>query len=204
MLEKSKTRITWIIAGVIIGGIIGSIIFYTDEAMFFTIPGLQQIFTAIPLPLNISLTAFGMIIGGIIGYFIPVNHPHFSRVIQNDVKIPLREEQLDIEKTRKKTVDVDIHKEVIKDEQTVTVPVSREELVVDKTALDNDKETETIRIPLSKERIEINKEPVKLNDVSVYNKQIHGKETVEETLKKEMLALDTEGDAKAIDKKSDN
>ena len=136
MLEKSKTRTIWTTAGVIIGGITGSMLYYTNEAMFFSIPGLQQIFTAIPLPLNISLPAAGMVIGGVIGYFTPVNRTHFTRVKQNHVTIPLREEQLDIEKDRKKTIDVDIHKEVIRDEQTVTVPVSREELVVDKTALE--------------------------------------------------------------------
>ncbi len=51
-------------------------------------------------------------------------------------KLRLHEERLDVEKERVKTGEVQVHKEVIKDNKTINVPVQREEVVIERNALD--------------------------------------------------------------------
>jgi uncharacterized protein (TIGR02271 family) len=199
-MQKTLTRTKRMMTGVILGGFIGYTLSLTSETMLLTIPGVRQFIAVLPFTSAVSLTAAGMIVGGVVGALVPQKDPQFSRTDQRgDAKITLREEQLDIEKEKVKTVDVDIHKEVVTDEKNVTVPVSREELVVEKAEDDHGKEEETMRIPLREERIDVDKDSVPLNDVSVHKEESKDKETVEETLKKEKLATDTEGDAQVKD-----
>lgn len=122
----------------------------------------------------------------------------------SDVKqgtLQLREEQLDISKERIKTGEVSMHKESYTEEKTITVPVVHEELVIEKRILGQ--EAETIRIPIKEERIEIVKHPVALEDVSYYINQYETTKHIEETLKREKLHIETDGDIEVIDKDQD-
>jgi len=127
------------------------------------------------------------------------NNKSFDQVI-NDTKATLRlhEEQLDIVKKWVKTGDVDIHKEVLTEEKTLTVPVTREELVVEKKFLDktSDGNVEVIRIPIREEQIEVTKHWVVLEDVQIYKNQFQENKSIEETLKREELHLETTGNPK--------
>jgi uncharacterized protein (TIGR02271 family) len=105
------------------------------------------------------------------------------------ILMKLREEQLSINKMRVRTADVEVHRESVTDEETLTVPVIREELVVTKDGV------ETMRIPIRKERVEIRKIPVVLQDVRVYTQQVEAVETVEEMLRKETARIEVTGEA---------
>ncbi|MBC2582612.1 YsnF/AvaK domain-containing protein [Clostridium sp. DJ247] len=124
----------------------------------------------------------------------------------NSAKLQLREEQLDIAKKWIQTGQVTMHKEVFTEEKNITVPVTREELVIEKKVLDGkapnkmDRHTEKIRIPISEERIEVIKHPLVLEDVEIYKHQFQETECIEKTLKKEQIHLETTGDPKIIDK----
>ncbi len=124
---------------------------------------------------------------------------------KNHQKLKLREEQLEISKELVQTGSVDIHREIIKEEKTIVVSVTREELVIEKKASNvdpsNDKNTHTeiIRIPISEERIEVVKHPVILEDVSVYKRQFQENQHIEEVLKKEKLNIEILGDVKVRD-----
>lgn len=131
----------------------------------------------------------------------------------NAVKLKIREEQLDISKKWLETAEVTAHKEVIREERTVVIPVTREELVIEKRALSNEASgesaghTETIRIPISEERIEVSKHHVDLEKVKVYRRQFDETKKVEETLKKELLHVKTVGHPIVVnteDLKTDN
>lgn len=117
----------------------------------------------------------------------------------NEIKeqtIQLREEQLDIKKERVQTADVKIHKEVVKEQKTFTVPIKREEMVIE---AGNEEE---LRIPLKEEEVEINKHPVRVNDVSITKRQIEEMKQIKKKLKKETVYVDVEGDADIIKKPS--
>ena len=177
-------RTVKIFAGAIVGGFVGFLVGFAAEAF---IPGVSGAFATIGISATMAISAIGLVIGGVIG----ANTAEFSEVgprEQDDVNILLREEKLDIDTHKVKTADVDVHKEVISEEKTVTVPFSRQELVVEKS-IDGEQE-EALRIPLSEERIDVDKQNVKLNDVSIHNNKVEETETIDAKLKQETVEID--------------
>ncbi|AKL94663.1 hypothetical protein CACET_c11980 [Clostridium aceticum] len=126
--------------------------------------------------------------------------------ILDSYKLQLREERLDISKNKVQVASVNIRKETIKEEKTITVPIIREEIIIEKKFLDDKdhEHTDTIRIPLTKERIEVTKHPVVLENINIYNKKSQDIKQIEVTLKKEKLRIQTQGDAKVIDHQVDD
>ena len=131
----------------------------------------------------------GAIIGGIIG-----NKKDVS-LDQSYKTLKLREEVLDITKKQVPTGSVKVHKEIIEDEQIITVPVRREEMVIEKIEIHDGikEEPEIIRIPLMEERVEVVKHPVHIAEVSVSKQQVMNMEEIKETLKKEEVHLEVIG-----------
>lgn len=129
--------------------------------------------------------------------------------ISNHARLQLREEQLEISKELMHTAEVTSHKERITEEKTITVPVTREELIIEKKNLSSEedgsegKSSEIMRIPISEERVEIVKHPVQLEDVSIYTKQYEETEHIEETIKKEKAHIETSGDVKVAEERND-
>lgn len=202
--------------GGIIGGIIGFIIAILYKLSILTIPGIVNILTIIPIDSIITGTILGIVVGAIMGR-LTVQSKTYKKGIEiiskkslededSGVNMRLREEQMKISKHKIQTGEVSIHKEVLTEEKNITVPVKREELVIEKTVLDSqfhnksDAHTETIRIPISKERIDIHKEPITLEDVSVSNHKYKEVKHIDETLKREVSHISTRGDAKIVDK----
>ena len=113
---------------------------------------------------------------------------HYDR--ENEI-LQIKEEQLEIAKKWIQSNDVKVYREVFTEEKSFTVPITREELVVEKkvlasaTAGQNEIPTEAIRIVLSEEQVEFTKHKVALEDVSIYKQQIEDIKHIEETLKRE-------------------
>lgn len=127
---------------------------------------------------------------------------------QSKATFQIKEEQLDIAKKWIQTGDVKIHKETFSEEKNFTIPIQREELVIEKksiaqdTSKNKDSETQIIRIPLSEEQVEFSKHKVILEDISIYKQQINGIEHIEETLKKEKPKVKVSGSPSVINKLS--
>jgi uncharacterized protein (TIGR02271 family) len=125
--------------------------------------------------------------------------------ISDAARLQLREEQLEISKELVNTADVTSHKEVITEEKTITVPVSREELVIEKRSLENNaadddsEHSEIMRIPLTEEQVEVVKNNVKLEDVSIHTNKYQENEHIVETIKKEKAHIETSGDVTVVD-----
>ncbi|HGG0416585.1 YsnF/AvaK domain-containing protein [Clostridium botulinum] len=217
MLNKDVPNIesSQYLAGAIIGGIIGFIISILYKFSILTIPGFVTIFTITSVDPMITGTILGIVVGVIIGMLMPQSKTYEDNIETNlrrmprDMKMQLREEQMKISKSKIKTGEVSIHKEVLTEEKNITVPVKREELVIENTVCDpqfHDKSeghTETIRIPIKEERIDIKKKPVDLEDVSVSKDQYEEVKHITETLKKEVPHISINGDAKIVDKEID-
>ena len=173
-----------LIVGALIGGILG------------TLTG----FLATPGETALTATALGIFIGGGLGGLIKANQTNsYAGQWRKDGKIYLREEQLDISKKKVKNAEVSMHTESLTEEKKITVPVIRQELVIENKVLETD-ETETIRIPISEERVEVVKYPVLLENVAISQRQFQDTECIEETLRKEKLHLETTGNVKITDK----
>lgn len=165
----------YIIIGVIIGSIIGWV-------------------TGFPVVIGLVL---GAIFGGI-KYTINTrrNIDEPSKKV-NEIKeqtLQLREEQIEIKKERVQTGEVKVRKEVVEEQKTFTVPIKREEMVVEVG------DEEELRIPLKEEEIEINKHPVQVNEVSITTRQIKELKQIKEKLKKETAHVEVAGNADVIKK----
>lgn len=112
-----------------------------------------------------------------------------------DVTLQIKEEQLVLAKKWMRTGEVKIHRESFTEEKSFTVPLEREELVIEKklpdspTSAQKDVPTEVIRIRLSEEQVEFTKHRVTLEDVSIYKQQIEDIQHIEETLKREESSI---------------
>jgi uncharacterized protein (TIGR02271 family) len=182
------------------------------------VPGFGIMLAFTPVVIALTGIVLGIIIGGGIGGLIELYNPGISytdhplvlkQVLKNAgdaAKIQLREEQLNISKKWVRTGDVSIHKEVLKEEKTITVPVIREELVIEKKSFDKkapeklDVTKKIFRIPVSTERIEIIKHPVYLNNVSIYKHRYQETRCVNETIKKDKVHMEVTGAPNIVNK----
>ena len=164
---------------IIIGAIIGSIIGWVTG--FTVVIGL----------------VLGAIIGGII-YTMNTrrnfDEPSKKTNGNKEHTLQLREEQIEIKKERVQTGEVKVRKEVVEEQKTVTVPIKREEMVVEVG------DEEEFRIPLKEEEIEISKHPVQVNEVSITTRQIKEMKQIKEKLKKETAHVEVAGNADVIKK----
>jgi uncharacterized protein (TIGR02271 family) len=119
-----------------------------------------------------------------------------------DVKLQLHREELQIEKKWVDTADVKAYKNTYTEVKEIKVPVTYEELVIEKRMLNpkgaTDEDPEIIRIPLSEERIEVTLMPTVLENVEIYKEKIEEVIHLNETLKEEKLHIETVGDLKVI------
>ncbi len=204
MAKKITTRVfSYLVVGGILGGFIGFL--YRQNLL-----PLGGVFKYSPNKVMTIGTILGIFTGAVIGSLI--NYIQKDKTIEkkdssiNQSKLHLKEEQLDITKRRVKTAVVTVHKEIIKEEKNITVPVTREELVIEKEVLDKadpsktNERTETIRIPIKEELIEIIKHPVAQEDVKIYKEQTSEIQHVQELLAKEKLHIKTTGNPKIINK----
>ncbi len=113
-----------------------------------------------------------------------------------DRTIQLREEHLKVNKETVKTGDVSVRKEVHTEHKTITVPVQREELVIERHKVTDGKVVsgamteDEIRIPLKEEKVHVTKEAVVKEEVSIGTRKVQGSETVTGDVRKEELIVD--------------
>lgn len=128
-------------------------------------------------------------------------------------RMQLREEQLLVDKERVRAGEVLIRKEVVIEQQSIEVPVSREEVVIERRAaadVDTSGEPigagEEIRVPLSEERVNVDKRPVVREEISVGKRTVRDTEEVSDTVRREEARIETEGrtTARPLDSRSAN
>jgi uncharacterized protein (TIGR02271 family) len=125
----------------------------------------------------------------------------FDRSTGDSPSVELREEELSVEKERVQAGEVRLRKEVITEERTVEVPVTREEVVIERRPAASGREAggtinegEEIRIPLMEEEVRVEKTPVVREEVSLRKQQVQDTERVSETVRREEARIDQTGD----------
>jgi len=122
----------------------------------------------------------------------------------DDETLRLRQEELDIAKDRVQTGEVSLHKEIVEELKSVDVPVTHEEVVIERRAIDNEfsdeiiGDEETIHIPVSEEKVEVGKHTVVTGEVSAHKREVEDSKHIEETLKKEEARVDVDGDPNIV------
>ena len=123
-------------------------------------------------------------------------------VTQGERRIQLRGEMLRTYKERVQRGEVQLRKEVVTENQTVQVPVTREELVIERTPgsgqvsgeIGRDEE---VRVPLSEERVRVEKQPVVNEEVRVGKRQVQSNKEVSDKVRHEELRVEKKGDVEA-------
>jgi len=119
-------------------------------------------------------------------------------------KMELREEELHANKQTVETGEVRVRKEVTTEHKTLDVPVTREEVVIERHPATGHSSAhaadlrsgEEIRIPVKEEQVRVEKTPVVKEEVTVGKRQIQDTEHVSGTVRKEEVRVEREGDVK--------
>ena len=121
--------------------------------------------------------------------------------LDDEQSLKLKKEELEVDKNKVQTGEVDIHKRTVTETKTVDIPVEHEEVVIERhqvkdgeTVGNMDSDFEDIHIPISEEQIEITKKPVVSEEVTIHKEKKHETKHVSEEVKREELDVDTEGD----------
>ncbi len=119
----------------------------------------------------------------------------------------LKEERLRARKRPVKKGEVEVRKEVHTEHKQITVPVEREEVVIERRpvhgrATTGDMKAEEIRIPVKEEEVHIEKTPVVKEEVTVGKRKVQDNRTVSGTVRREELVVENEGQARVRDRSS--
>ena len=116
-------------------------------------------------------------------------------------RIELREEELDVDTRQVKAGEVRVRKEVHTEQRNIEVPVTREEVVIDRRPVSGREATdrnlsdeEEIRIPLMEEEVDVQKRAVVREEISVGKRPVQDTKQVSETVRREEARIESEGD----------
>ena len=135
----------------------------------------------------------------------PVSAPGHATAGRVGDTIEVKEERLHAEKRPVETGEVTVRKEVHTETKTIEVPVKREEVVIERTAVHGRAATgviapgdiaegEVIRIPVSEEQVHLTKEAVVTEEVKVGKRVVQDTETVSGQVRKEEVKVEQVGD----------
>lgn len=124
-----------------------------------------------------------------------------EKTMDDSERISLQEERLNVDTNEVKSGEVNIKKKVTEETQTVDVPVKHEEVTIEKRPVAGKEGTETtlgdeeeIKIPITEEQVEVTKKPVVTDEIVVNKETKEDVESVSDTVRKEDIDVDTEGD----------
>ncbi|HEY2360875.1 MAG TPA: YsnF/AvaK domain-containing protein, partial [Candidatus Angelobacter sp.] len=118
----------------------------------------------------------------------------------NERRIQLRGEMLRAVKQRVEKGEIRLRKDIVTENQTISVPVTREEVVVERVSAGEAKplsgkigDESEIRVPVSEERVNVVKEPVVTGEVRVRKQAVQDNRQVTDTVRHEEVRVENEG-----------
>jgi len=119
---------------------------------------------------------------------------------EGEQAIKLREEQLRVQKQPVQTGEARLRKDVVTEQQSIDVPVTREEVYIERRPASGQPsdtpigEGETYRVPVREEQVTVDKQPVVREEVSLGKRQVQGTQQVSDTVRREEAHIEREGD----------
>jgi uncharacterized protein (TIGR02271 family) len=129
-----------------------------------------------------------------------------DRADTEERSLKLKEEQLDVSKERVQAGEVEVHKEIVEELETVNVPVTREEVYVERRSVNEETtdtvsgDDETIRVPIMEEKVEVHKKPVVKEELVVGKREVQETEKVRENLKHEEVSIESEAEGQVTER----
>jgi len=112
----------------------------------------------------------------------------------------LREERLNVSKERVQAGEVGLHKEVVSEQKTINVPVTHEEVIIERHAVTDGRvdntpigEGEVIRVPVSEEQVNVTKNTVVTGEVAIGKRAVEETQQVTDTVRREEARIDQQG-----------
>ena len=116
-------------------------------------------------------------------------------------RLELREEQLDVDTRQVKAGEVRVRKEVHTEQRNIEVPVTREEVVIERhpatgraASGDVREGEEEIRIPLMEEEVDVQKRAVVREEIEVGKRKVQETRTVSDTVRREEARIESDDD----------
>ncbi|MEQ8200108.1 MAG: YsnF/AvaK domain-containing protein [Syntrophomonadaceae bacterium] len=124
----------------------------------------------------------------------------------DEKSVKLRKEELDISKNRVDIGKVEVGKEIIEERQTVHVPVSRDEVVIERKAVNEpsdrpigEDDDEHFSMSVGEERVEVGKHTMVTGEVSARKREMEEDREVTETIRHEEARINKDGEARIVD-----
>ena len=118
-------------------------------------------------------------------------------------RVELREEQLRARTEQVPAGEVRVEKDVVTERQEMDVPVTHEEVVVERRPVEGGRpaggdirEGQEIRVPVSQERVQVEKEPVVTEEVTVGKQEVTETQRVGSEVRREEPRVEREGDVR--------
>jgi uncharacterized protein (TIGR02271 family) len=128
----------------------------------------------------------------------------------NERRIQLRGEMLRAVKQKVEKGEIRLRKDIVTENQTISVPVTREEVVVEQVSTGEARplsgtigDEGEIRIPVSEERVSVVKEPVVTGEVRVQKRAVQDNQQVSDTVRHEEVRVEKQGSVDVNDKMTD-
>ena len=120
---------------------------------------------------------------------------------EGEQTVELREEELRARTQEMEAGRVRVGKEVVEEQKTLEVPVTREEVTVERHAVDRrpsdtpiGQDAGTISVPVREERVEVEKRPVVTEEISVGKQAVQETQQVSGTVRREEARIEGEGE----------
>lgn len=123
----------------------------------------------------------------------------------DEKSMKLRREELDIAKNRVDIGKVEFSKEIIEEQQTVHVPVSHDEVIIERKTINEPSERpigeddEHFSMSVGEDRIEVGKHTMVTGEVSARKREVEEDREVRETVRHEEARINKDGEAKIVD-----
>jgi uncharacterized protein (TIGR02271 family) len=128
--------------------------------------------------------------------------------LQEQQTVQLYGEVLRVHKERIQRGEVRVRKEVVPEQQTVQVPVTREEIYIERRPGEAREatgarigENKELRVPVSEEQVHVEKRPVVREEVEVGKRAVQENRNVTDTVRHEELQVEQQGDVRLNDRK---
>jgi uncharacterized protein (TIGR02271 family) len=117
--------------------------------------------------------------------------------------VQLREEELQARKQSVQTGEVTVGREVVSEQRTLEVPVTREEVFVERHPVEHrpsdrpiDEREQTIEVPVREEQVSVDKRAVVYEEVEVGKQQVQETQQVSGTVRREEARIEREGNVR--------
>lgn len=133
-----------------------------------------------------------------------------GREERGGTRIRRYEEELQASKTMREAGEVVVTKQVVEDTKTIEVPVRREEVHVERHAVNDSSaatgegdtgafQSDTIKVPVMEEDVEVRKVPRVVEEIEISKVATEDTERVEDTVRREEVDIQESGTARRVD-----